>query len=158
AAAPLRRAATALEMPDLGAALDGFTAALELAAGEATIHREAKDLLIGAYAKLLELMPLAFALEGERGRREPIIVRSLLLQIPGVKKVAVDKLYAAGLTSLELLYMAGAKELSETTGLEPDVATRIHERFQRYRREVAGINPGRDRAAERDELAAAVAE
>lgn len=154
ATAGLRRACEALEMPELGAALDGFSAALELGAGEASIHREVKDLLLGAYGKLTELMPAAFALEGERGRREPIIVRSLLLQVPGVHQVALDKIYAAGLLTLEMLYAAGAKELAETTGLDVALCARIHDRLQRYRREVAEIDPGRDRAAERGELSA----
>lgn len=158
ATAGLRRACEALEMPDLGAALDGFSAALELAAGEASIHREVKDLLLGAYGKLTELMPAAFALEGERGRREPIIVRSLLLQVPGVHQVALDKIYAAGLMTLEMLFAAGAKELAETTGLDVALCARIHDRLQRYRREAAEIDPGRDRAAERGELSALLGE
>lgn len=158
ASAALRRAADALEMPDLGVALDGFSAALELCAGEPAFGREGKDLLLGAYAKLAEMMPAAFALEGERGRREPIIVRSLLLQVPGVQKVSLDKIYAAGLTSLEMLYAAGPADLAETTGLDREVCARIHDRFQRYRQEVAGLDPGKDRAAERAELSARLIE
>ncbi|MFT3764153.1 MAG: hypothetical protein QM820_01330 [Minicystis sp.] len=154
ASSALRRAAEALEMPDLGAALDGFAAALDLAAGEASLGKDAKDLLLGAYGKLVELMPAAFALEGERGRREPVIVRSLLLQVSGVQKVAIDKIYAAGLTSLEMLYAAGPRELAETTGLDVELTARIHDRFQRYRREEAQLDPGKDRAAERAELRA----
>ncbi|APR77199.1 Translation initiation factor 2 [Minicystis rosea] len=153
----LRNAADALEMPDLGAALVAFAAALELCAGEGTIGRDARDLLLGAYAKLAELMPAAFALEGERGRREPIIVRSLLLQVPGVQKVALDKIYAAGLSSLEMFYAAGPREIADTTGLDLEVTTRIHDRFQRYRKEIAQIDPGQDRAAERAEMATLLA-
>jgi len=158
ASTALRRAAEAMEMAELGAALEGFIAALELAAGEATIGRDAKDLLLGTYGKLTDLLPAAFALEGERGRREPIIVRALLLQVPGVRKVALDKIYAAGLTSLEMLYAAGPRELSETTGLDVELAARIHERFERYRSEVTELDPAKDRAAERAELAALHAE
>ena len=158
AAMGLRRASDALEMPELGVALEGFSAALDLAAGEASIHREVKDLLAGAYTKLTELLPAAFALDGERGRREPIIVRALLLQVPGVRKVALDKIYAAGLVSLDMLYAAGPKDLAETTGLDLDLAARIHERLQRHRREAAALDPGRDRAAERAELATLVAD
>jgi hypothetical protein len=157
ASTALRRAADALEMPELGTALDGFTAALELAAGEAAITGDAKELVLSAYARLIELMPAAFALDGERGRREPIIVRSLLLAVPGVHQLALDKIYAAGLVSLEMLYAAGPRELAETTGLDREVCARIHDRLQRYRREVAALDPGKDRAAERIELGAALA-
>jgi hypothetical protein len=154
----LRGAAHALEMPELGVALEGFAAALELCAGESTLNKDAKELLLGAWQKLIEILPAAFALEGERGRREPIIVRSLLFQVPGARKVALDKIYAAGLVSLEMLYAAGPRELAETTGIDPDLAARIHERFQRYRREVAELDPGKDRAKERAELEELAAE
>jgi hypothetical protein len=158
ACAALKRAAEALEMPDLLAAMDGFAAAVELCQAEAKLDKDAREMLLGAYGKLTELMPAAFALEGERGRREPIIVRSLLLQVPGVQKVALDKMYAAGLTSLEMIYAAGARELAETTGLEPALCARIAERFERYRREIAAVDPSKDRAAERAELAELAAE
>ena len=118
ATAALRRAAAAVELPALDAALEGYAAALELAVGEASIHREVREMLAGAYARLVEAMPSVFALEGERGRREPIIVRSLLMQVPGVHKVAVDKLYAAGVNGLDVFYAARPRELAEATGLD----------------------------------------
>jgi hypothetical protein len=148
----LRHAAEAVEMTELAAALGGLGEAVELAAGEPAFGPEVKELISSAYGKLTALLPAVFALEGERGRREPIIVRGLLLQVPGVQKVAIDKLYAAGLYSLELISSARPKELAETTGLDLSVATGIHERFQSYRREIAALDPGKDRAAERAEL------
>ena len=157
AATSLRRAAEAVEMPELCAALEGFMAALELVAGERAIHREAKELLLGAYARLVELLPAAFALDGERGRREPIIVRSLLLQVPGVHKMTLDRIYTAGLNNLAMLTAAGPRDLAETTGIDLEVAGRIVERLQRYQRELAELDPGKDRARERAELEALVA-
>ena len=153
ATAALRRAAAAVELPALDAALEGYAAALDLAVGEASIHLEVREMLAGAYARLVEAMPSVFALDGERGRREPIIVRSLLMQVPGVYKVAVDKLYAAGVNGLDVFYAARPRELAEATGLDDALAAAICERFQRYRREVAELSPGKDRAKERDELA-----
>ncbi len=152
AALALRRAATAVELPEVDAALEGYGAALELAAGEASLNREVREMLAGAYARLVEAMPGVFALEGERGRREPIIVRSLLLQVPGVRKVAIDKLYAAGINSLEILYAARPRELAEATGLDFATAAGICDRFQSYRREVGELSPGknRERGARRD--------
>jgi hypothetical protein len=157
AATSLRRAAEAMEMPELCAALEGFTAALELVSGESAIHREARELLLGAYGKLIELLPAAFALEGERGRREPIIIRSLLLQVPGLHKVTLDKIYAAGLTSLVMLTAARPADLAETTGIDVALAGRIVERLQAYKRELAALDPTKDRAHERAALEAEVA-
>lgn len=158
AALALRRAAMAVEMPEVDDALEGYATALELAAGEATLHGEAREMLSAAYGRLVAAMPHVFALDGERGRREPILVRSLLLQVPGVRQVAIDKLYAAGIHSLEVFYAARPRELSEATGLDEGLATAIWERFQRYRREVAALSPSKDRAKERAELGSLVAE
>ncbi len=144
-----------MELPELDAALEGYGTALELAAGEPSIHREVREMLSATYAKLVEVMPSVFALDRERGRREPIIVRSLLLQVPGVHKVAIDKLYAAGINGLDVLYAARPRELAEATGLDEALATAICERFQRYRREVSELGPGKEREKERAELRAA---
>lgn len=152
AALALRRAATAVELPEVDAALEGYGTALELAAGEASLNREVREMLAGAYARLVEAMPGVFALEGERGRREPIIVRSLLLQVPGVRRVAIDKLYAAGINSLEILYAARPRELAEATGLDFATAAGICDRFQSYRREVGELSPGKNRERERVEI------
>jgi hypothetical protein len=148
----LRRAAAAVELPEVDVALEGYMTALELGMGEGSIHREVREMLAGAYARLIDAMPSVFALEGELGRREPIIVRSLLLQVPGVRHVAIDKLYKAGINALDVFYAARPRELAEATGLDEPVAAAICERFQRYKREVAELSPGKDRARERAEL------
>ncbi len=158
AALALRRAAAAVELPELDAALEGYGAALELAAGEAALDGGVREMIEGAYARLVEAMPGVFALEGERGRREPVIVRSLLLQVPGVRKVAIDKLYAAGINGLDVFYAARPRELAEATGLEEAVTAAICERFQRYKRELAELSPGKSRERERAELGALTAE
>ncbi len=110
----------------------GFTAALELPArAKPTIGRDARDLLTGAYGRLVELMPAAFALSKERGRREPIIVRSLLLQVPGVQKVALDKICRGRPhTTWRCSTPPARAKLAETTGLDVEVTARIHDRFQ----------------------------
>jgi hypothetical protein len=97
-------------------------------------------------------MPQAFGLEGERGRRETIIVHALLQQVPEVRKVTIDKIYAAGLTNLDHLFVARPDELSATTGIGENLASRIVEKFQRYRREIASL-ADTTRAAERQRLA-----
>jgi hypothetical protein len=152
----LRRAAGAVELPAVDAALEGYLTALELALGESTIHREVREMLNAAYAKLIDALPQVFALEGEIGRREPIIVRSLLLQVPGVRHVAIEKLYRAGINALDVFYAARPRELADATGIDEPVTAAICERFQRYRREAAELSPGSDRAKERADLAALV--
>jgi hypothetical protein len=154
----LRRASEALEMPELTGALDSVATALELAAGEASIDREVKEMVSGAYARLAEIMPAAFALDGERGQRESIIVRSLLQQVPGVRKVALDRIGAAGISSLSMFYAARARDLADATGLDEALASLIVEKFAAHRRAMAELSPGKDRSNERAELSSLVAE
>jgi hypothetical protein len=81
-------------------------------------------------------MPDGFSLEAERDRREPIIVQSLLLQVPEVRKVTLDKLYAAGLTRLEMYFVSKPEEIAGAAGVDDDVAKQIVDKFRNYRREI----------------------
>ena len=148
-----------MELTKLGEALEGYAAALARVAsrGGATVSGDGRDDLMRAYAPLAEEMPDAFGLEGERGRREAIIVHALLQQVPEVRKVTIDKIYAAGLTSLDTLFLAKPDEISATTGIGESVASSIVDKFQRYKREIAALADA-NRAAERRRLGELCAE
>ena len=158
AVSSLRRSAEQMELPELCGALDGFLAALERAqsSNERAITDQTKDLLVAGYGDLVRVMPDVFALEAEQRRREPIIVQSLLLQVPDVHKVALDKIYAAGLTTLEMFFLARAADIANATGLPPATAKSIVEKFQSYRRDIESAKPDKGRAAERGRLATLV--
>jgi hypothetical protein len=149
----LLRAAKEMDLADLCVALDGYREALARAAetSDATIAESTRVSLMTAYAKLADLMPQAFGLDGERGRRETIIVHALLQQVPDVRKVTIDKIYAAGLTNLDNLFLARPDEISATTGIGENLASRIVERFQKYKKEIASLADA-TRAAERKRL------
>ncbi|HKQ70989.1 MAG TPA: helix-hairpin-helix domain-containing protein, partial [Polyangiaceae bacterium] len=149
----LTRAAKEMELAELSASLVGYGAALRRTAESegATIAGETRDLLLAEYEKLAAEMPDAFGLDGERGRREAIIVHALLQQVPEVRKATIDKIYAAGLTSLDVLFLAKPDEISATTGIGESIASSIVEKFQRYRAEIAGLADA-TRAAERRRL------
>ncbi len=152
----LRRAAEKLDLTELCRALDDYHAALEGAGRgtERTIQGDAKNLLVASYDRLLELMPQAFALDSDRTQREMVIVQSLLLQVPYVRKVTIDKLYAAGLASLEVMFSARADDIAQTTGIPLTLAERIVEKVQLYRKELSAVVPDATRSAERSRLAA----
>jgi hypothetical protein len=155
AVASLRRAAEKLELPELCNALDDYHAAL-VGAGRVTdrvLGGDAKNLLVASYERLLELMPHAFALDSDRTQRELIIVQALLLQVPDVRKVTIDKLYAAGLATLEVMFAARADDIAQTTGIPLKLAERIVERVQLYRKELAALVPDAARSSERATLA-----
>ncbi|HEY8078907.1 MAG TPA: helix-hairpin-helix domain-containing protein, partial [Labilithrix sp.] len=150
----LRRASERLELADLTVGLDGFAVALEGARGTAVIEGDGKQRLLDAYGKLCEILPAAFSLDNDRSAREAVIVQSLLLQIPDVRKVTIDKLHAAGLTSLKTLWEATSAEIAQVSGIPAALAQTIIDRFQEYRRELRESRPSDARAAEREKLAA----
>jgi hypothetical protein len=130
----LRTMAEQMELGDLCEALDAFCVAVDASvANRADITEEDKAELQRRYARLIELIPQAFELDGERDRREPLIVEALLCQVPGVEQPTIEKLFAVGLNRLEALMSADASEVAAVTGLRPELATAIVERFRSYR-------------------------
>lgn len=157
----LRRAAERLELPELVESLDAYALVLEgvgLAGDGKLIDGPVKERLIGSYDRLIEVLPQAFALDSDRSAREAVIVQSLLLQIPDVRKVTIDKMHAAGLTRLDVLFVAKPSEISDTTGIPEAVSRRIVERFQEYKVELQNASPSDARAAERDRLSSLAAQ
>ncbi|MEO8875684.1 MAG: hypothetical protein ABI461_08865 [Polyangiaceae bacterium] len=159
----LHRASERLEIAELSTALQNFANSLgdatkpEAADGK-TLTSETRDLLLASYDKLIELMPQAFALEMDRSQREAVILQSLLLQIPDVRKVTIDKLYAANLTSLDVMFIASVDEIVQTTGIEAWLAQRIVDRFQAYRHEMKAGGIDATRSGEHDKLTLLAAE
>ncbi len=164
AVASLRRAAERLELEELALGLDRFAQCLressatkEAAGRTRTIEGAAKDQLLDTYGQLVAILPTAFALDRDKSQREAVIIQSLCLSVPDVRKVTIDKLHAAGLTSLTTLFDAKPDEIAQVAGIPEALALRIVERFQAYRRELQNASPQDARAAERDRLAALTA-
>src|SRR5215510_12035008 len=120
-----------------------FEAALSLASQseERVLSGELRDLLLWCYEDLIKVMPQAFTVGEEEQQREGIIIHSLLMQIPDVGRVTVEKLYRAGLTSLDTLFLAKKEDLAVATGIPVVLSERICEKFQAYR---AGKQSKRD--------------
>ena len=154
AVASLKTSAARMGLEELVPPLEGFLIALDDVEHNegALIGQAGRITLTEAYVPLVELMPEAFALKEERNRREPIIVQSLLRQVPDVRKVALDKIYAAGLTTLEMFFAARPRDLADATGLDVAMCERIIERFQHYRRDVAHSTPDAERSREHAQL------
>ncbi len=151
----LRRAADKLELTDLCESLDRFSVSLgEVAAsGAKSVAGAARETLLGRYDELSKLMPQAFALDLDRTQREAAILQSLLLQVPEVKKVTLDRMYAAGLTTLEAMFLATPGDIAATTGIPEALAGQIVERFQAYRAQVKATVPDATRAKDREHIA-----
>jgi hypothetical protein len=133
----LHKSATSMELTELARALERLGTAfdeVERLPGD-LIGDVARHVIENAHHDLARLLPEAFAIAEERDRREPIIVQTLLRQVPDVRKVALDKIYAAGLTRLEMFYVARAQDLADATGLAGEICVQIVERFQAFKRE-----------------------
>lgn len=151
----LRRAAERLEIGDLGAALELVEQELEAAnaVGGQLLSVDEKKRLLDAYEELVKILPQAFALDRDKTQREAVIVQALLLQVPDVRKVTIDKLHAAGLTSLTALFAANVSDMAHVAGIPESLAERIVARVQAYRSELQTWSKGDARAAEREKLA-----
>ncbi len=112
-----------------------------------------REALLARYDDLSRLMPQAFALDLDRTQREAAILQSLLLQVPEVKKVTLDRMYAAGLTTLEAMFLATPGDIAATTGIPEALASQIVERFRAYRDQVRATVPDATRAKEREQIA-----
>jgi hypothetical protein len=154
----LRRAAEKLDLPDLVVALDAFAEGLALAqtTGARVLEGEERDLLLARYEALGAMLPAAFALDMDRSQREAVILQSLLLQVPDVKKVTIDKLYSAGLTSLEAMLLASADDIVATTGIPQATAASIVTHFREYHEQNRQSSPDATRARERETIACLV--
>jgi len=152
----LRRGAERLELSELVNALEALGNELDAAnaVGGQLLDAQEKKRLLDAYGELVEILPQAFALDRDKTQREAVIVQALLLQVPDVRKVTIDKLHAAGLTSLTVLFEANAHDIAHVADIPHALATRIVERVQSYRAELQSSSPQDARAAEREKLAA----
>jgi len=150
----LRRAAERLDLSDLAVGLDGFGAQLKATGSDPsrTIEGASKERLLEAYDGLVAQLPQAFALDRDRSQREAVIIQSLCLSVPDVRKVTIDKLHAAGLTSLQTLFAAKPDEVAQVAGIPESLAQKIVERFQAYRSELQNASPQDARASERERL------
>jgi hypothetical protein len=145
----LRAMAEQMELTDLCGALDAFCVGVDTAISSGRID---KDELLRRYQRLIELIPQAFELDAERDRREPIIVESLLYQIPGVEKRTIEKLFAVGLSRLDALMRATSEELAVVAGLRSELAEAIVHQFQSYRSAAHSALSAPDPLAERRAL------
>jgi hypothetical protein len=95
-----------------------------------------RDLILSRYDAMAKALPEAFLAGEEEQRREAIIIHSLLKQVPDVGHVTFQRLYGAGLTTLESLFQATKEDLAVTSGIPEWLAEKICERVQEYWRQL----------------------
>lgn len=156
----ITRAAEGMGLRQAAQRMMDFEAALSLAqqSDQRVLGGEVRDLLMWCYEDLIQVMPQAFVVGEEEQQREGIIINSLLAQIPDVGRVTIEKLYRAGLTSLDTLYLARREELAVATGISIELSERICAKFQAYRAGLEASNRDVKDVGQRNRLAEFVAE
>ncbi|HEX7296705.1 MAG TPA: helix-hairpin-helix domain-containing protein [Pyrinomonadaceae bacterium] len=156
----ITRAAEGMGLRQAAQRMMDFEAALSLAAQneQRVLGGEVRDLLMWCYDDLVKVMPQAFVVGEEEQQREGIIINSLLAQIPDVGRVTIEKLYRAGLTSLDTLYLARREELAVATGISIELSERICAKFQAYRAGLEASNRDVKDVGQRNRLSEFVTE
>lgn len=136
----ISRAAESMELKTAAKKMVDFDEALSLAQAseERVLGGEVRDLILSSYEELVEVLPQTFIIGDEEQQREGIIINSLLKQIPDLGRVTFEKLYGAGLTSLDTLFLAKKEDLAAATGIPLWLCERICNKFQQYREELEG--------------------
>lgn len=119
---------------------------------EGTVNGDLRDRLLSLYDQMTEILPSTFALSEEGMQSEAMIVNSLLKQIPEVGKVTIDKLYRAGLLTLESFIIGAKEDIAVATGLPIWLAERIVEKFKAYHHELESAPVQSGFAAQRGRL------
>lgn len=155
----LRRFADKVGHKELSDRLKAYGAQLASTrrAGGAHITGEPAAALIAAFEALAELTPTVFQLDNERDRREPVIVESLLRQVP-VRRVGLDRLHAVGLHKLEAFFRAKPDDMASLADIPLDAAQQICSCFASYKEQSDASLSAADVNAEHRRLKALVAE
>jgi hypothetical protein len=134
----ISRAAQNLDLAQAAQRMIDFDGVLLLAqiGSEQLISGEIRHGILTSYAALIEVLPEAFWIGEEAQKREDIIIKSLLKQVPGLGCVTFQKLYEAGLGSMEMLFLANKEDLAAATTIPLGMCERICARVQQYRKEV----------------------
>ena len=134
----LIQAAEATGLAEAARRMTDFDEALSLAASgaEPGIDETARELVLSCYDEMAQALPEAFQQGEDERRRETIIIHALLKQIPDVGHVTFQRLFGAGLTTLEALFLASEEDLVLTTGIPDRLCARICARMRDYRHEL----------------------
>ena len=129
----LRRMAEQVEMESLNQAISAFLEVLDQAVVNEVITDDLARAFSVQYAALVKALPGAFSLERDRDRREPLLVQSVLGQVPGLEPLMAQRLFSVGLGRLDSLLRATAEEVVVVADLPAPVAAALVDKAQELR-------------------------
>ncbi len=154
------RSAVEMDLIELVRPLDQLAALLSAAArqGGQEIVGAVRDNIQQACAELVELFPEAFTGDEDPDARDSLTVHAVLRQVPQIGTVSLDKIFAAGLTAMQMLSQASSEDLSVTTGISQPLADRVRDAVDHFLDETASLREGGSPMALLELLGAAVSE
>lgn len=154
------RSAVEMDLIELVRPLDQLAALLSAAArqGGQEIVGAVRDNIQQACDELVELFPEAFTGDEDPDARDSLTVHGVLRQVPQIGTVSLDKIFAAGLTAMQMLAQASAEDLSVTTGISQSLADRVRDAVDHFLDETASLREGGSPVALLELLGAAVSE
>ncbi len=134
----LGKSALGMGMEDVSDAVHEFETLLDeaRASREGMVSGELRERILQHYQTLTEMLPATFVIDDTTLQSEGMIVNSLLKQIPEVGKVTIDKLYRAGLITIESFLVGAKEDLAVATGLPIWLAEKIVEKFKSYQQQL----------------------
>ena len=127
---------------------------LALSSNERLVNGALRLRILSSYEALVRIMPEAFRLGDEGEKREDIIIKSLLKQIPRLGCVTLEKLYRAGLGSLDALCLANKEDLAAATGVSGRICELICDKVAQHRQELGTLPDDAAQSVWRGRLAA----
>jgi len=137
----IRGAVEIMNLPQAVQRISDLDDALLLALGstERLVNSDLRRRILSSYEALEKIMPEAFRLGDEGHKREEIIIKSLLRQIPGLGCVTLEKLYKTGLGSLDALFLANKEDLAAATGVSSRMCELICDKVAQHRQTLATL-------------------
>lgn len=151
---PLIHSARQIGLPELADGLAQLDRALSTASVDtgALIGASSRVSIQEAYRKLGAQLPEAFGAPRAADGKRTILLESLLLQVPGLHRRGIGKLYAAGLCSVAQLAQGSPEELSQATGIDRELAVRVIDHVKKFEQERHGLDATRLRQAVHGQL------
>ena len=154
----IRGAVEIMNLPQTVQRISDLDDALLLALGskERLVNSDIRRRILFSYEALERIMPEAFRLGDEGEKREDIIIKSLLKQIPRLGCVTLEKLYRAGLGSLDALFLANKEDLAAATGVSGRICELICDNVAQHRQKLGTLPDDAAQSVWRGRLAALV--
>jgi DNA repair protein RadA len=140
----IRAAVEIMNLPQAVQRISDLDDALLLAldSSEPLVNGEIRQRILSSYEALVRIMPEALRVGDEGQKRDDIIIKSLLKQIPGLGCVTLEKLYRAGLGSLDALFLANKEDLAAATGVSGRMCELICDKVAQHRQELGTLPHG----------------